>query len=450
MSSLKQVFSLPVASIILARTIYAVNWFNISSIFYLILDDFRQDVSMLGLVTSGFLIGIGLFQIPAGILSAKYDAKFMIFFGTMLLSISSLLSGLSSELYQMVILRFLVGVGMAFFFGPSVILISKYLGKGSSGLGVGILNSAHSLGGIIGIFGWIIIAEALGWRTSLVISGTLGILSGLFLLYALQIKYYDRTSNLSSHSFKEKVFIFFRFFNLNRENRDQKAKFTINFDDLKSIMLNKHMIYVGLSLLGFQIAWNLVSTFIILFLKVELDIASSIAGLIGGSTMIVNVIFAPFIGRIYDKLTRKNNFNNDILLLLICGIVISANIICLSLLNIYLLIPSILIIGIFISGGFVIPYALARRIALEKLGLPKYEILAVSFVNGLSLLGAFWVPFVFSIVVKSFGYSLAWLFGGTLRPTARARRRVRRREYSERAIRPRLLQPTWSSDVELP
>lgn len=414
MSSLKQVFSLPVASIILARTIYAVNWFNISSIFYLILDDFRQDVSMLGLVTSGFLIGIGLFQIPAGILSAKYDAKFMIFFGTMLLSISSLLSGLSSELYQMVILRFLVGVGMSFFFGPSVILISKYLGKGSSGLGVGILNSAHSLGGIIGIFGWIIIAEALGWRTSLVISGTLGILSGLFLLYALQIKYYDRTSNLSSHSFKEKVFIFFRFFNLNRENRDQKAKFTINFDDLKSIMLNKHMIYVGLSLLGFQIAWNLVSTFIILFLKVELDIASSIAGLIGGSTMIVNVIFAPFIGRIYDKLTRKNNFNNDILLLLICGIVISANIICLSLLNIYLLIPSILIIGIFISGGFVIPYALARRIALEKLGLPKYEILAVSFVNGLSLLGAFWVPFVFSIVVKSFGYSLAWLFGGTL------------------------------------
>ena len=67
----------------------------------------------------------------------------------------------------MVILRFLVGVGMAFFFGPSVILISKYLGKGSEGLGVGILNSAHSLGGIIGIFGWIIVSEIIGWRTSL-------------------------------------------------------------------------------------------------------------------------------------------------------------------------------------------------------------------------------------------------------------------------------------------
>ena len=414
MSSFKQVFSLPVTSIILARIIYAVNWFNISSIFYLILNEFKQDVSMLGLVTSGFLIGIGLFQIPAGILSAKYDPKFMIFFGTMLLSISSLLSGLSSELSQMVILRFLVGVGMAFFFGPSVILISKYLGKGSGGLGVGILNSAHSLGGIFGIFGWIIIAESLGWRASLEISGILGILSGLFLLYALQIKKYDGTNNLSSYSFREKVFIFFRFFNLNKETRDQKSRFTINFAPIKSVMLNKHMIYVGLSLLGFQIAWNLVSTFIILFLRVELDIISSIAGLIGGSTMIVNVIFAPLIGRLYDKITKKNNFNSDILLLLICGIIISTNIICFSFLNIYLLIPSILIIGIFAAGGFVIPYALARRLALEKLGLPKYEILAVSFVNGLSLLGAFWVPLVFSIMVKSFGYSLAWLFGGLL------------------------------------
>jgi MFS family permease len=414
MSSFKQVFSLPVTSIILARIMYAVNWFNISSIFYLILNDFKQDVSMLGLVTSGFLIGIGLFQIPAGILSAKYNAKFMIFFGTMLLSISSLLSGLSTEIYQMVILRFLVGVGMAFFFGPSVILISKYLGKGSEGLGVGILNSAHSVGGIVGIFVWIFVAEITGWGTSLVISGIIGILSGLFLLCALQRKNYDDSNNYSSNTLHKKVYIFFRSIYLNKNIRSHISTFAINPDALKSIMLSKPMIYVGLSLLGFQIAWSLVSTFIILFLKVEFEISSSIAGLIGGSTLIMNVIFAPIIGRIYDKLSHKNNFNNDVLLLLICGIVISVNIICFSFLNIYLLIPSIMIIGILASGGFVIPYTLARRLAVEKLALPNYEILAVSFVNGLSLLGAFWVPFVFSIMVKTFGYPLAWLFGGVL------------------------------------
>ena len=77
----------------------------------------------------------------------------------MILSVASLLSGLSIELSQMVILRFFVGVGMAFFFGPSVVLISSYLGKGSEGFGVGILNSAHSLRRNNGIFGWIAIAK---------------------------------------------------------------------------------------------------------------------------------------------------------------------------------------------------------------------------------------------------------------------------------------------------
>ncbi len=236
----------------------------------------------------------------------------------------------------------------------------------------------------------------------------------LFLLCALQRKNYDDSNIYSSNTLQKRVYIFFKSFYLTKNIRSHISTFAINSDALKSIMLSKSMIYVGLSLLGFQIAWSLVSTFIILFLKVELEISSSIAGLIGGSALIVNVIFAPIIGRVYDKLTQKNNFNNDILLLLMCGIVISVNIVCFSFLNIYLLILSIMIIGIFASGGFVIPYTLARRLAVEKLGLPKYEILAVSFVNGLSLLGAFWVPFIFSIMVKTFGYSLAWLFGGLL------------------------------------
>ena len=102
---------------------------------------------MLGLVTASFLLGIGIFQVPAGILAAKYDPKKIAAFGIMMLSISSLLSGLATELFQIIVLRFLVGVGMAFFFGPSVILISAYLGKGSDGLGVGIKKLCSLIGG---------------------------------------------------------------------------------------------------------------------------------------------------------------------------------------------------------------------------------------------------------------------------------------------------------------
>ena len=101
-------------------------------------------------------------------------------------------------------------------------------------------------------------------------------------------------------------------------------------------------------------------------------------------------------------------------MLIICGIIISINIAFFSLGIYYVIIISIIFIGIFISGGFVVPYTKAREIATIKLGQRHYETLAVSFINGLSLFGAFWVPFVFSIIVKYFDYPLAWLIGGFL------------------------------------
>ncbi|MGD9674084.1 MAG: MFS transporter [Candidatus Nitrosocosmicus sp.] len=412
MPFIKQVLSLSVFSIVLARILYAVNWFNISSIFYLIMIDFSQDVSMLGLITSAFLIGIGLFQIPAGILAAKYDPRLIIVFGTMLLSISSLLSGLVTEISQMVFLRFLVGVGMAFFFGPSVILISRYLGKGSDGFGIGILNSAHSLGGIVGIFGWIIIAEIIGWRMSLLFSGILGIISGLLLYYAI----FRQTSKIDVNNHEPHCKIKEQTLESSKILPEQNplSSFQINLGSLRTLMLDKSMILVALSLLGIQIGWALVSTFIVIFLKFEFDVVSTIAGGIGVMILIVNVIFAPFFGKFYDLLIKKRWKKSETALLLFCGILVSTNIILFSFTNISILIPGIILIGIFASGGFVIPYTMARRIAVEKLNLPNYEILSVSFVNGLSLLGAFWVPLLFSILVKTYGYSTAWIIGGLL------------------------------------
>src|ERR671913_148793 len=169
-----------VFSLVFARILYSINWFNIASIFYFIASDFKQDISMLGLITSSFLIGIGIFQIPAGILAAKYGPRKIAIYGILITSSAAFLSGLSIDLFQMVVLRFIVGLGMACFFGPSVILISKYLGKGSEGLGIGLLNSAHALGGIIGLFGWVILAEHFGWRATLILSGGFGILNTIF------------------------------------------------------------------------------------------------------------------------------------------------------------------------------------------------------------------------------------------------------------------------------
>jgi MFS family permease len=377
----------PVLSLIFARIFYAVNWFNISSIFYLLVMDFKQDISMLGLITASFLVGIGLFQVVAGILAAKYSPMKIAICGILIASVASLFSGLAIELSQMMILRFIVGIGMAFFFGPSVILISDYLGKGSEGLGVALLNSAQASGAIIGIFGWVLIAQIVGWRISLVISGILGIVSGLFLVFTLARG-------------KEKM-----------KDKGQQQQFhssygTIKLSDLRQTLLNKSLIILGLALLGIQIGWNVISTFTVFYLKDHLHISPTIAGLVGSLSLVSILVFSPVFGGIYTKVKNSKN------LLLLCGVALSISISIIALNTFYAAIISIIMAGFFAAGGFIIPYAKAKEIN-EKYQ-PMYQTLAVSFVNGVSLFGAFWVPLLFSGIAKHSGYSMAWMLGSLL------------------------------------
>jgi MFS family permease len=210
--------SAAVLSLILARILYTVNWFNIASTFYLMAIEFKQDVSMLGLVTAWFLVGVGLFQVPAGILVVKVGTRKMAIYGIFVASLAALASGLSENSSQMAVFRFIVGIGMACFFGPSVILISKYLGKGSEGLGIGLLNSAHAIGGIFGLFAWVVLAEALGWRMSLVISGGLGVFTGLMLCLALV-----------------------------KEDHNESKYFTVKLHDIVTTIFNKELIILGIT-----------------------------------------------------------------------------------------------------------------------------------------------------------------------------------------------------------
>jgi MFS family permease len=363
-----------VFSLIFARILYSINWFNIASIFYFIAADFKQDISMLGFITSSFLIGIGIFQIPAGILAAKYGPRKIAIYGILITSSAAFLSGLSTDLFHMIVLRFIVGLGMACFFGPSVILISKYLGKGSEGLGVGLLNSAHALGGIIGIFGWIILAEVTGWRISLMLSGLLGIVTGLLLIIAL---------------IREKI----------------QIDFGIKISELRQILFNKSLIVLGLALLGFQIGSNLTLTFIVFYLADHLNIDPTIAGFVGSFNLIIALVSSPLFGKIYDRIKDAKK------LLIISGIVMSSSMAMIAANTLYVIILSIIIAGFFLAGGFVIVYTKAKQVK----GLhAEYETLAVSYVNGISLFNAFWVPIVFSYIVNQSGYSMAWFLGGFL------------------------------------
>jgi MFS family permease len=112
---------------------------------------------------------VGIFQIPSGLLAAKVGPRTTAVYGMLLSSLASLLTAFTSSFDQFVLLRFLVGAGMALFFGPGITLVSKYFHRESQGVGLGVFNGAFYVGGSLGLFAWSVLAELTGWRMSLAV-----------------------------------------------------------------------------------------------------------------------------------------------------------------------------------------------------------------------------------------------------------------------------------------
>ena len=363
------------------------------------LNRISQCLDWLHLVLS---LGLDFFKSPLESSAAKYGPDKLAIFGILLASFCALVTGLSGNILQIAVLRLIVGVGMACFFGPSVILITKFLGRRSEGLGIGLINSAHAIGGIVGIFGWVVLAQLTGWRISLVIGGILGLLTGLILSISL--------SRTNSKSIPEDE-------NLPLSNNepvsDLEAKkispaMGISMSGLRRTIFNKSLIILGLTLLSFQAGSSIILTFIVFYLGGTLRIDYTIAGLIGSLNLVIALFSSPMFGLLYDRTKKAKK------ILIISGFAAAVSIWGMTIPSIYVILPSMIFSAIFLSAGFVVVYAEAKRTnTIQGLDL-KYQTLAVSFVNGISLFGAFWVPFLFSFAAERFGFSIAWFMGGLI------------------------------------
>jgi predicted MFS family arabinose efflux permease len=409
-------------SLIIARIVYGINWFNVSAVFPLIALEFNKDVSLLGSITTAFLIGVGLFQIPAGIFAAKYGPRTSAIFGITTSSIAAVLYGLASEASQLVWLRFIVGLGMAFFFSSAIILIARYGKRGFPGFSIGMMNSAHSMGGIIGIFAWIIIAQILGWRNSLILSGVLGLVTASLIIMAVP-KADRESTNRYANRIQNKFY---------KPRRQVQLKFSI----VLRILSNRPLVYLGLVLIGIQAAWALELTFIVVYLR-NLGFSAELTGIIASLPLISSIVSAPLIGGFYDQIKDARK------VLMICGIGMSMAIAGMSIDSIYIVIICTIFIGFFSGGAFTVIYEKARTIQIldiaehkNKTSIPKmsekdvhtdnsdalsidsssyyFDAIKVAWVNGLSLIGVLWMPIVFSSIVTRDGYDLAWILSGVV------------------------------------
>ncbi|MBI3859194.1 MAG: MFS transporter [Thaumarchaeota archaeon] len=359
-----------VASLVVARVVYAINWLNVGAIFYLMAPDLGSGVGGLGLLSATFYLGVGLSQVPGGLLAARWGHKKIVVAGILTFSVSSLASSVGGSLLELGVLRFFVGVGMAFVFAPAVVLISRLLKGRRSGVGVGLFNSAFNIGGLFGLFGWIVFASAFGWRPSLALSGFLGIITALLVAVFVPAD--------------------------NEEERAVPSK-----EVVLQILSDWRLLLLGLGTLGMGVGNIMISTFMVYYLVHEAGVAGSAAGLVASLIVLVPIASALWAGRLYDRTRRPRR-------LMLYSLLGMGGSILLLAFDPGLFPAALAAAGGGVSSGlgFTVSFAAARDLNRAP---PAYDGMAVAWVNCVSLTSSFWPPVLFSFLVGASGYPAAWL-----------------------------------------
>ena len=362
-----------VVALVAARIVYAINWLNIGAIFYLMNADLHSGVSGLGTLTSSFYLGVGIMQVPGGVLAAKWGPKRTVSTGILVSSLAVLGTSISSAILQVAILRFIVGAGMALVFAPSVVIMTRFLG-GKSGTGVGLINSAFDIGGLLGLFGWILLASVTGWRSTLVLSGSLGLITGLLVVALVP--------------------------------RDEKnLQFRFVTSKLAKILSDRNLIVLGLGSLGSNLGSVLISSFMAYYLQASLGETGAIAGIVAAMIVVLPIYTSLWGGRIYDRSKKPRR------LLILSGLGMTAAMLVTAAPILPAAAAGAVLGGIAVGPASTINFAAAKDLSrVER----EYEGLTISWVNSISLTGSFWPPLIFSYFAKSFNYSAAWLAGAAM------------------------------------
>lgn len=361
-------------SMIFARIIYAVNWLNVGAIFYLMSTDLGAGVSGLGTMTAAFYIGIGVMQVPGGVMAAKWGPKRVVVAGVFLSSSAALGTSLLSTVAEMSVLRFLVGAGMALVFAPGVVIVARLLSGGKSGIGVGLFNSAFDIGGLVALFGWVVVATLIGWRPSLALSGGLGVMTGVLVILFVP----EDKSN---------------------------SEFAVSREPLVRILLNKQLILLGFGTLGIGVANFIISGFMVYYLNDALSVEGTVAGLIASLVTVVPIFAAIGGGRVYDRVSK----HKSVMILSLVGSALALVVAGVN--SVPAAVACTVLAGIVSGFGFTFAFAGARDFNPSG---AEYEGMAIAWVNSISLTGAFLPPVLFSYLVSVTGYSQAWLWSGAL------------------------------------
>jgi len=202
----------------LLTVIYALNYLD-RNIYSIVLQSIKQEL-LLSDTTLGLLGGLvfamfyATLGIPIAWLADRYSRRNIITIGLSVWSLMTMLTGMVSNIWQLVVTRFLMGAGEACGNPPSNSMLADLYERDRRSMALSILISGSTIGVFLGYLlgGWI--NQYYGWRIVYFVAGAPGLC--IALLFWLTVKEPRRgaaetgTPSLSVSSFRETMLFFAR------------------------------------------------------------------------------------------------------------------------------------------------------------------------------------------------------------------------------------------------
>lgn len=365
-----------VSFLLFSGSIAGLNWNNFAPIFPFIATDLKLDVSALGSIAAVFVIGVGLFQIPAALVAGKYGQKKIIILGTFGASLSTLLVATASSVPEFELLRFVCAVATAFAYAPGYTLITKYFEPGKEGVATSLFGAAALIGSVAALIGDSVLPVYIGWMATIALNGVVGMLAALSLV------------TLPNAPVKEEI------------RKKVAIEESSSFSGIRKIIFDRWILVVCLVLTSLEIGSVIANNFMIYYLEKELAIAPALAGSVTSLVPVVGLGGSILFGRLYDKM------GNARLLILVSGGITAGGLGIAAIGNLVSAGITSALVGFGNNAGYIVSIAVAGKIASKE---KRFEVVGVAWILSVSLLASFFAPILFSFLATSFSYPVAWI-----------------------------------------
>lgn len=139
--------------------------------------EFLADAVILGWVAASYLLAAGIFSVPFGRFADIKGRKKTFIFGLATFFVGSILSTIANSAENLILFRFIQGIGGAMIFATAVAILTSYFPQTERGKVIGINTGVVYLGLSLGPILGGILTQYFGWRSIFALSSIVSILA---------------------------------------------------------------------------------------------------------------------------------------------------------------------------------------------------------------------------------------------------------------------------------